>query len=366
MNAFDLIVILYGDHSRDARAMNFFSSADKLGLKVALISSSGKPDASQNIFHVSATGRRHLYRWFYFSRNLRNSNFKSKIILASDLYALPGAANLAGKCGAKLLYDSREVYSHLGTLEGSPLKQSIVTFIERKYEKFVDELIVSGELDAEYLKSHFRNQKPYHVILNVPPFRERIESNLLREKFNLSDEIKLALYQGEILKARGIDQSIDAIAELDEQSALVIIGDGPFLEELKSKVHRRKLSKKVFFTGMIPYEKLHEYTCSADVGLSLFEPVSMSYNFALPNKMFEYMMAGLPQLASDLPAMRKIIEETQAGEIVSPELNRRDIISALEALLYSDKTSSYVSNALQAARKYNYEAQHEKIKKILE
>jgi glycosyltransferase involved in cell wall biosynthesis len=122
----------------------------------------------------------------------------------------------------------------------------------------------------------------------------------------------------------------------------------------------------VYFSGKVPYDRLHEWTCSADAGLSLFEPVSLSYEYSLPNKMFEFFMAGKPLLATDLPAIRQVYDKYPAGILVNKNLNPKDIAEAAAEIMNPEKYKERTAHALNAAKEYNYPAQTGIIQKILD
>ena len=96
----------------------------------------------------------------------------------------------------------------------------------------------------------------------------------------------------------------------------IIIGDGPYRNELQKYAINRNTEKRTHFYGAVPYLELLELTADADIGFSLIKPISKSYEQALPNKLFEYALAGIPVIASKLPEMEKIINKYQIGYTV--------------------------------------------------
>ncbi|MDX1700370.1 MAG: hypothetical protein R3250_07115, partial [Melioribacteraceae bacterium] len=93
----------------------------------------------------------------------------------------------------------------------------------------------------------------------------------------------------------------------------------------------------------------------ADLGLALIENISISYYYALPNKLFEYIMAGVPVLSSNLPQMKIIIDTYGVGRYADPE-NKGEIISLLKEMLNdTDLLKTYKSNCNVAAKELNWE-----------
>ena len=96
-----------------------------------------------------------------------------------------------------------------------------------------------------------------------------------------------------------------------------IVGQGEYRDELEIFSTKLAIQSRVHFLGSIPYSRLMNYTISATIGFSLIEPLSQSYEYALPNKIFEYAAVGLPVIATDLPEMKKAIIENKLGYCVT-------------------------------------------------
>ena len=124
---------------------------------------------------------------------------------------------------------------------------------------------------------------------------------------------------------------------------------------LKSLVEQEQLKEKVYFIDRVPFSELHSYTCSADLGLCLIKGSGKSFYHSLPNKLFEYMMAGLPIIASDFPEMKNVIQKTGAGATIDPtdvdsiSLEVRNMLKNQDGLVRQHKS------ALSASKIYNWE-----------
>ncbi len=304
-------------------------------------------------------------RWIRFTRVIDKimEGIEAGLIIAEDVYSLPAAFRASRRQNTKLIYDSREIYSALGPLSGRKIKQSILTMIERRYVSGVSEFIISGRMDEMPLRKQFNTDKPFHLVMNLPPHREYIKSDLIRKRFSIDSDTIIVLYQGEILAGRGLDMSIEAIRGV-KGTHLCIIGSGPYLSKLKSDVKRLNLGHKVHFTGSISYENLHKWTCSADIGLALFENVSKSYELALPNKLFEYCMALKPTICSDLPAMREVISEYNIGETFDMALGAEDLALRIREMAGSGRLRAFSEACRAASRRFSYESQEENILRI--
>ncbi len=374
MSAKKICFIGLFDAKNDARTLNMAIALKKFDCEVTIVNI-GDSITSQllNSQYISCVNinvdlRQKLrYIWLEYQREtiakLKYSEFD--IIVAEDVYSLSAAAQLSKQTRAKLLYDSREIYSALGTLTGKEMQQYLITLKEKFYIRKVDKIIVSGDLDSEYLRKSLTDKIPYFTIMNLPYYSVRTNKNLFREKFPISIDTKIVLYQGMLMKGRGLRSTIEAI-DLLNNTSLCIMGAGNYRHELQKYIERRGLSHKAYIAEPVPYAELHNWTCSADTGVLLFEPISISYELALPNKLFEYCMAQIPSVATDLPAIRQIVENTPIAVLVGREINVEKIAQAISKTFEPEFRAEFTKNIGEASKKYSYETQFEIIKEIFE
>jgi glycosyltransferase involved in cell wall biosynthesis len=109
----------------------------------------------------------------------------------------------------------------------------------------------------------------------------------------------------------------------------------------------------------VPHEELLRLTASADIGFALIEPISESYRLALPNKLFEYIMAGVPVVASDLPAMKEVLDAHGVGIAVSADEDEKRLAELI--LDMYENLEKYRSRCREAREKLNWEAQEERL-----
>lgn len=384
---YDIIYISFSDLKTDGRSRNFIDSFTSLGKKVFTISLDGKEETAtlieENSIRIKLKNSRFIRKWreFYLSflrkQESRNSpslrgtkgEVSNNSIFAADLYSLPVAIKLAKKIlketgkMPQIIYDSREIFSALGPLSGQAIKQKIIAYLEKRFIRKVDKFVVSGELDAEYLKTYFKTKKQFFVVKNYPKKQEIIKSNYLREKFNIPAKKKILVYQGVLLSGRGIIPMLRAMNQLKDKYAFCIIGSGKEEDSFKRFVAENSLQDCVHFHPEVEYSELLTITASADIGLCLIEPISFSYQLALPNKLFEYISCGLPVLVSNLPALRKIVEDGQFGEIVPKTLNESEIIASLEN--FEQNFAKYKLNSEQKSNEFFFEGQEEVVMELV-
>lgn len=191
------------------------------------------------------------------------------------------------------------------------------------------------------------------LLRNVPEYRFVKKSERLRRHLNLPASTGIALYQGNIQPDRGLDILVRAAAFLKDGNVIVIMGQGVkgTLCQLQELIVREGVADKVKLLPPVAYEELLEWTASADIGLTLFSPdYSLSIRYCLPNKFFEYLMAGLPVLSSSLDVLEKIINTYGVGQ-VTPSLAPEDVGAAINVLLADRPALARMSqNALRVAR----------------
>ncbi len=364
----DFCFAFLGHPELDSRTANFADSLEARGFSVAIIGfdwfGEGVLRRRENYFLFPVKRRPAPLFYYDFFRLLKKtlSRINAKVYVAEDVHTLPAVFAAARKRNAKIYYDSRELYAFIGGLARKPFAQKIVAKIERRYIGKTDLIIVTGEMDRDFLAEHYSlPKKKFAVIRNLPKLREIKGEIDLRKKFDIAKNKTILIYQGILSGGRGLRKTVSALKNIPD-AVFVIAGDGPLRADLEKLAEKEKMRARVFFTGMVPNEKLLEYTASADIGIALIENISVSYYYALPNKLFEYLAAGLPVIVSSLPQMKKIVERYDVGFAIDPE-NETELANAIKKLT-ADKNlyARFKANAQSAAAELNWEkefAKHE-------
>jgi glycosyltransferase involved in cell wall biosynthesis len=370
---YDVCFMTFAEPWTDSRTLNMAGVFAEAGYSVALIAFGPYSMSSIEKKGVSFLPMPHYKnhrvwrQWFRYQKDIRTyrRTISANNFIACDVFTLPFAAGMAKRSRAKLIYDSREIFSALGPAAANPIKQRVISTIEKIFVRQVDDILVSGRLDADYLKKYFKRKHKYHVVMNLPHFQEPVESNLLRARYAIPEDHIIAIYQGAMLPGRGLRHSIRALGRT-EGITLCIFGEGRFMDILKYEAEESGAADRVIFCGRVPYEELHRWTCSADFGLALFRPISISYELALPNKIFEYCMAGIPSIASDLPAMRLICNEHPFFHMIDKNAGADRIAEAMNQMKDPIFREKYTKVCPQASKKYSYESQRDIIESIVE
>lgn len=366
-NNYDVIIICFANPTFDARTINLVKTLIKYKRKVALVT----PDYGVIPDYISEKDYynckinlnqkvRHSQKEF--TKAIKNLKLPGKFVHAGDFYSLAAAKSIKVKRKAKLIYDSREIYSQLNSLKDRPFARKLLEFREKYLVTYVDKIMVSADVDADYLRKLFMHTIPYFTIKNLPPTQVLVESEYLGNKFDIAPEKLVLLYQGWVLEGRGLDTMVMAMNGVDD-AELVIIGGGGYLDTLKELVKKEGLDSKVHFTGLIPYDDLSMATMSADVGLVLFEDTSISYQNALPNKLFEFIQSSIPVITSNQKTMREIVLAEKIGLVID-KVEITELQSAIQKMTDDATRKSYKDNTLKIKDKYKYETQEIEILKV--
>jgi glycosyltransferase involved in cell wall biosynthesis len=270
---------------------------------------------------------------------------------AHDLNTLWVAVRCAGTLGGSVVYDSHELATERSRMGRFWRRWATVT--ERRWLRRVDALIVASPVWLGLIAAkHGRLPAIAESVINAPEATEVVPLDV-RAEVGLESGIPVVLYQGSIQEHRGIEAAIDAVAVLDEV-ALVVIGYGHHRPVLERMVRRRGLEDRVRFFGPVDNERLLRYTASADIGLCTIVSSSLSYHTSLPNKLFEYFMAGIPVLGSEAPEIARVVTETGAGLVVSAT-DAAAIAAAITGILADPEP--HRAAAIEAGKRYHWGAE---------
>lgn len=285
---------------------------------------------------------------------------RADVYHAHDLDTLGPAAFAARRRDVPLVYDSHEFWIEQSSLVGRPLIRNFWALLERRLIRRVHRTITVSTSIARALQERY-NLEQVAVVRNLPIYRPPVQSDRIRTELQLAAGRPVVLYQGGFLTDNGLAEQIDAVAGLREDLAFVLIGDGPREFALKERVRNSSLEHKVYFISRVPFGELHSYTCSADLGLCLIKGTGKSFYYSMPNKLFEYLMAGLPVLTSDFPEMRAVVEESGAGAVANPQ-DLGEVREKIRSFLMDPtRCRLYRQAALAAARHYNWEQEAPKL-----
>lgn len=244
----------------------------------------------------------------------RERDLQADLWWAHDLNTLPTALRLREAFGGKVVYDSHEYWLDCNNVY-SPFAKRVWAVLERTCIGLADRVVTVSPSIADRLRDDYGVERPA-VILNTPPFREVGRPAPLRERYLVTTKHVL-VYVGLVTHQRGYEQVIDALRELPDVTVLCFgHGGEAYRGSLVERAAAAGVTERFKLVGSVPPDAIQEAIAAADAGLAPVQRGALSYDFALPSKLFEYVFAGLPVVAGDLVEIRKLVDEYRLGVCV--------------------------------------------------
>lgn len=354
MNKQKIIVSVTNDLNTDQRADKICNTLTNLGYDVLLIGRYYKD--SKFIYRNYETKRFQLWfnkgPLFYINFNLRLFIFilwyKPNILWSNDLDTLPCNYLYAKLKKIKLIFDSHEYFTEVPELINRPFIKKFWKLLERTMVPRLKHVLTVSQSIANLYEKEYNIK--VHLLRNVPLLnKQKFEVENLRIEGK-----KMVIYQGAVNVNRGIEQMVLAMLYL-ENTILYIAGSGDIFQEIEQLIKTNNIADKVKLLGRIPLEKLHNYTEQADLGLSLEEDAGLNYRFALPNKLFDYILAEIPVLVVNLPEMEKLVKHYEVGEIIENHSPEHIAFKIKTMLSNNEQIAFWKANTKKATQELNWE-----------
>jgi len=352
----------------ERRIFNEVISAEKGGFRVKILAlkipglKENDKISRSNIFRLSIKSWRGSplkflsfnYRLFF---QLKQEKYQ--VLHAHDLWVLPATVLAAFSAKKPVIYDIHEYVRGLEIFTHKKISGYIWTLAERIFIRFVRVIIVINEYHRRLLLQTYSNIPEPLILMNFPSFKT--DKDYYERDFDQRD--KKAIYQGILKEGRNLGRLIKSMSSV-KAGFLEIVGYGDLENELKTLVIKLNLHEKIKFAGKINWDKLIEETSMARTGLVLFEPDGLNYTYASPNKFFEYVSAGTPVIASDIPSFRDLIKKFEVGILVD-HTSISAIAESIEKLLTNRNTwTKFHSQCIKARREWNWERQEVELLRI--
>ena len=273
---------------------------------------------------------------------------KMDAICAIDLDTILPCRSISRWKKIPRIYDAHELFTGLKEVITRPAIYKVWMRIEkRSVPKFKKGYTVSDGIAAEFSR---RYGVHYETIRNVP---------LLKPLYENKPSEKFILYQGAVNEGRGFEQLIPAMKMIDAR--LVVCGDGNFMTQLKQLLKENGVAHKVELKGMIPPDQLWEVAQQAFIGIHVPEKQGLNQYLALPNKFFDYIHAGLPQVTVNYPEYQQLNRQWEVAVLLD-DTHAERIAAAVNNLLGNTVVYNRLRENCMVARKtLNWQLEREKL-----
>lgn len=274
------------------------------------------------------------------------------VVHAHDVNTLPTAWLAARLSRARLVYDAHEIST---SREGYTGLRKLVAWVEGALMPRAHGTITTTEARAKFFARAYGIGRP--VVLQNRPRKQSVQGgSRIRDELGLMEPWPIVVYQGGVQQGRGLERLV-RVAALVPNAYFVFIGGGRLDANLRCIAAELGLEQRVRFIPTVALAELPDYTASASIGVQPIENTCLNHYTTDSNKLFEYVQAGLPVVASDLPEIRRVVREHDLGLLVPPG-DTEALATALKTLVDDQaKRHFYAEQSLKAAAVLNWEEQ---------
>lgn len=372
---YDVCAVVISDLAYDARVWKEARSLNSAGLTVCLIGCAYDIDATRrrsedgiDVVEVPLGGRTGRVSVAARARTLLRV-FSEVLRTPARAYHVhnihPGLAGLLASRArrARLVYDAHELYGEPTDPSLSARLMARLTFLlERLMVRLADAAVTTNPSRAEVLSVR-HGPREVAVLRNVPSLQRDVEP--LDPGF--PSGVNVILYQGGIYaKSRAFRQTVEALSHLPDDIHLVILGFGRERDIglVRSWAEEFAVADRVHLLPPRPFDELVRTAAAATLGLVPIRPIRLNHTLGDTNKLHEYLMAGLPVVASDLPEIRHVARQGDppVGEVFDPD-DWASIAAAVKRILSDqERLAQRRCEALRLARElYNWEVEQNKL-----
>jgi len=283
------------------------------------------------------------------------------ILLANDLDTLLANFLVSRIKNTTLIYDSHEYFTGVPEIQNRPFVRKVWQMTEGWiFPKIKHVYTVSQSIAGIYKKQYNINVE---VVRNVSCKWNRSE-NCSRKRLGLPTDRYIVILQGAGINIdRGAEEAVLSMQYLDN-TILLIIGDGDIVENLRQMVSQHRLESKIKFIEKVPHNILMNFSCAADIGITLDKDTNLNYKYSLPNKLFDYIQAGVPVLASKIDEVESIIKSYDIGDIIENHNPEHIALKLKNMFSDPDRMQLWKNNLQKAGEELCWENEQVKIIEI--
>lgn len=295
------------------------------------------------------------------------SFFKPDIIHANELNTLEPAViykNKISKEEVRVIYDSHELETDRDSIKSEREKRNVLKY-EGNLIKHSDAVITVSDGLADHIGNLYGIPKPTVVYSAPEAFadsRRFSSKRRLRKELGMKKSVPLGVYVGRLKLGRGHELILKGLAGT-KGIHLAMVGVHPpkVLAAQQKLVSDLGIEDRVHFIPPVPTDEVVSYVSDVDFGVIPTQNIGLSYKYAMPNKLFEMSLSGLPIIGGKLPEIQRYIETNNVG-IVMDETDPLDIARAMKEIIENRKNYKKTKSELKALiDKYSWNAQKQKL-----
>jgi glycosyltransferase involved in cell wall biosynthesis len=352
----------------DQRVLKMAKSVSSLGFGILIIGRITDDCINGEPIPFTVKRFRMLFKrsfFFYAFFNIRLFFFlmfsRVDVLVANDLDTLLPNYLVSKLKHLPLVYDSHEYFTGVPELNKRPFVKSVWKYIEKNIFPRLENVITVSESIADLYETEYHHRP--HVVRNL----SELPADLLpfnREDLDIEVNSFVVILQGGGINIdKGAEELVKAVC-MTQDVVLIFAGSGDVLPVLKKMVRGMEIGDKVRFLPKMPWNRLIRYTMMADAGMCLEKDTNQNYRYSLPNKLFDYIAAGIPVISGDLPEIKKIVSEYECG-LVLHSITPEDISKAIVTFRDDPQLKARLAgNSARAAEKLNWNVESEKVKSI--
>lgn len=297
---------------------------------------------------------------FYFFLNLYTFFYlmfqKYDLIWAVDMDTLPAAKTAAILRKKPIVFDGHEYFSEVPELINRRIPKRIWMMLEKFFLPGCNRYFTVSHGLVRLYKENLNLE--FRLLRNFPLKTKETNVPIV------NGQEKTIFYQGALNSGRGIKQTIEALSFLPDNYRFSIVGRGDCEEELKKLTKEMGLENRVDFIGPVPFEELHNFHKNVFVGIALHEKLGLNYFYSLPNRLFDYLQAGIPVLASNFPDMAEFVNANKTGLVIDSMEPKKIAIAIKEVCENQVLRKKWQQTIPLAAKKFTWENEKQAMKDV--
>ncbi len=354
-----VIVSVINDLVTDQRVNKSCLTLQKAGYEVLLVGRKQRKSPPMDERPYASHRMKLLFEkgpCFYAEYNIRLFFFllfhRANLLLSNDLDTILPNFFVSRLKGIKMIYDSHEYFTETPELIHRPKVQRVWKRIEEFAVPKLGEMITVCDSIADLFREKYGVK--VHVIRNIPP-QKALPPKGDKAELGLPLDKHLLVLQGSGINIqRGAEELVQAMQYLDD-CHLMIIGGGDVLPILKQMVIDLNITDRVRFLPRMSYANMMAYTQNAELGFCLDKDTNLNYRFSLPNKLFDFIQAGVPIVASHLTEIEKIIRRYDIGVFIENHDPKTIAATIQNALFDAERYGKWKQNLTVAAQDLRWE-----------